>query len=65
MTTGKVSDVDHCLAQTWLNDTVSHAHNKKKEEGEGVSSGVQDCDDDHKNFRANVRAISIHVIYDC
>jgi hypothetical protein len=46
-----------------LHNTITHADDEKKEEGERISSSIQDCNDDHQDFRTDIGASSIHVIF--
>ena len=43
MTPSQIADVDHGLSQTRLHNAIPHTDNEKKEEGERIAPGVQDC----------------------
>lgn len=54
MCSGKPSDVNHCAAKGRLDNTVSHANDEKQEEGEGVSSRVENSNDDEIDLAPHV-----------
>lgn len=58
----KPANVDHRLPKSRLDDSVAHTNNQEKEERERVTASVQNCDDNHQNFRADVASIAVLVI---
>jgi hypothetical protein len=64
VSSSQIANIDHGLAQGVLYNTITHADNEKEEEGERISSRIQDCNDDHQDFRTEIGASAIHVIFD-
>ena len=58
----KPANVDHRLPKSRLDDSVAHTDNQEEEERERVTASVQNCDDNHQDFRADVASIAVLVI---
>lgn len=55
-------DIDHGLAQRWLDDTVSHADYQQEKEGEGIPSRIEDRHNHHENLIHRVITVSVLVV---
>lgn len=59
---GETSDVPHEFAETWLDDTITHADDKEKEKGERVPSSVENGHNYHEEFSKGVVAMIVRIV---
>lgn len=56
------ANVDHRLSKSRFDNSVAHADDQEQEERERVTACVQNCDDNHQHFRADVASIAVLVV---
>jgi hypothetical protein len=63
MNYGKPSDSDHSATERWLDNTITHAYDEQKEEGERVAEGIENAHQDYENLGSCIITVPVSEIW--